>query len=45
MATPTFADRYCTSIAIRLAATITHASAYPYAAPAAKLVAKLPGSM
>ena len=45
MATPTFADRYCTSIAIRLATTIAQASSYPETAPAEKLVAKLPGSM
>ncbi len=44
VATPTFADRYCTSIAIRFAATIAQARAYPDTAPADKFVAKLPGS-
>src|SRR5829696_9119149 len=44
VAMPTFADRYCTSIAITFAATTTQARAYPCRAPAAMLVAKLPGS-
>ena len=45
VAMPTLADRYCTSIAIRFAATITHTSRKPYFAPPAMFVAKLPGSM
>ena len=45
VATPTLADRYCTSIAIRFAAMITQTSRKPYFAPPAMLVAKLPGSM
>ena len=45
VATPAFAERYCTSIAIRFATTMTQASVYPNRAPAVKLVAKLPGSM
>ena len=45
VAMPTFADRYCTSIAIRFAATITQTSRKPYFAPPAMFVAKLPGSM
>ncbi len=45
VAIPVFADRYCTSIAIRFAAMITHTSRKPYLAPPAMLVAKLPGSM
>jgi hypothetical protein len=44
VATPAFADRYCTSIAMRLATTMTQTRAYPNRAPAVKLVAKLPGS-
>ena len=44
VATPSLADRYWTSIAIRLAASTTHISAYPNLAPAWMLVAKLPGS-
>ena len=45
VAMPTLADRYCTSIAIRFAATITQTSRKPYFAPPAMFVAKLPGSM
>lgn len=45
VAMATFADRCCTSIAIRLAATITQTSRNPYFAPPAMFVAKLPGSM
>ena len=45
VATPTLADRYCTSIAIRLAARMTQTSRKPYFAPPAMFVAKLPGSM
>jgi hypothetical protein len=41
---PTFAERYCTSIAIRLAMTSTQTSRYPYRAPAATFVATFPGS-
>jgi hypothetical protein len=43
--TPTLADRYWISIAIRFAPMITHTNRKPYLAPPAMLVAKLPGSM
>jgi hypothetical protein len=42
---PVLADRYCTSMAIRLAATITQRRRKPKRAPPAMFVAKLPGSM
>jgi hypothetical protein len=45
VAIPTLADRYCTSIAMRFAATITQTRRNPYLAPPAMFVAKLPGSM
>jgi hypothetical protein len=41
---PTFAERYCTSIAIRFAVISTQTSRKPYFAPPAMFVAKLPGS-
>ena len=44
VARPSFADSDWISIAVMLAATMTHSSRYPYSDPAAKLVAKLPGS-
>ena len=41
---PSFAERYCTSMAIRFAATSTQTSRYPYWAPAVRFAATLPGS-
>jgi hypothetical protein len=44
VATPSLAERYCSSIATTFAVSSTHSNSGPKVAPACTLVAKFPGS-